>query len=134
MPHSWDEGTPFEVHLHMITNGTDTSAKYINHQLTLAWANPNTAGDDQSVFFTTDKIITLTAQTVIPANTAANTHFVTSLGYISIPKGKVGLYMTAIYKRLASGTEPTNNPFVIAIGYHYRRNSLGSITTYGKGL
>ena len=52
---------------------------------------------------------------------------------INLSGGVVGAYIGAFYTRIAStGTAPVNNPFVIAVGLHYKRDGLGSRTMYIK--
>lgn len=61
------------------------------------------------------------------------THIVYPLGTISLADGKVGLYIGAFLSRLVStGLKPTADPFIIAVGLHYKKNGLGSRTMYQK--
>lgn len=128
-PHTWAEGTPAEVHVHMVTNGTNTTPRSVKHKVQITWAN---AYDGKSTYNT---VQTLEREIVIPANTPNRTHLVHSLGTIDMRGGLVGAYLGAMYTRIAaSGTAPTNNPFILAVGLHIQLNSLGSLTRYTKGV
>jgi len=128
-PHSWEEGTEAEVHVHAITNGLDTTDRYVKHQVSLTWANAYSESD-HSVY---DTVTVLETEITIPANTADRTHFVRSIGTLPMTGGKVGAYIGIVYKRIsADGAAPTEDPFIIAVGLHIKKNTNGSIGLTGK--
>jgi hypothetical protein len=128
--HDWAVGTSMEVHVHIITNGVNTSDRYVKHRVQLMWANTLNSAGTQRQFATVE---TFEHEMLIPANTPDRTHIVASVGTIAMTGGLVGAYIGAFYKRIAStGTAPSSNPFVIAVGLHYQRDMLGSRTMYVK--
>lgn len=130
-PHQWDQGTPAELHVHMITNGTNVDARYVKHRVQVTWANAYSPGDMSA--YTT--VHTFDSEIEIPANTPNRTHLVHSVGTLDMTGGRIGAYLGLHYTRIAaSGTAPTSNPFVIAVGVHIKKNTIGSLTMYGKGV
>ncbi len=130
-PHQWDEGTPAELHVHMITNGTNVNARYVKHRVQATWANAYTE-NDMSAYTT---VQTFDMEIEIPANTPDRTHLVHSVGILDMTGGRIGAYLGLHYTRIAAaGTAPTSNPFVVAVGVHIKKNTIGSLSMYEKGL
>jgi expansin (peptidoglycan-binding protein) len=75
----------------------------------------------------------VSAETVIPANATDKSHFYTSVATFTPTGGKVGAYLCMALKRIAStGTAPTSNPWILAVGVHYEGDTLGTRTISAK--
>lgn len=132
LPHNWVEGSPLHVHVHILTNGVNTSNRYIKSQITYLWVNSYGDGNGQTAASQTGVIA---YEFMIPANTPTRTHFVFDVGVINGAGMKIGSYLGLHYTRVAStGTAPTSNPYVLAVGLHHQVNTLGSLELYKKGL
>lgn len=132
IPHTWAEGTSISIHVHILTNGVDTSKRYLKQTISYLWANPLGDGNGATAAST---LGTITYEFEIPANTPTRTHLVYNVGDISGAGMKIGSYLGLHFKRVTSaGTAPTNNPFILAVGVHHQVNTLGSLELYKKGL
>jgi hypothetical protein len=124
MIHLWKEGTECRWHIHMITNGSEASNKYVRFEVEFAYA-----------YFggVVTQATTLTSDNFqIPANTATKTHLLMSIGSWTPPaEVKIGSQVYARLKRVATtnaGTypAPANNPWVTMLQMHVQCNTLGS--------
>lgn len=118
--HQWKEGSRVYWHIHIITNGVDTTDRFLKWEVEWFWVNVDgqlSASDTQSVEYT------------IPANTPTKTMKVISI-YDWIPiGGKITGHVYARLKRIAStGTAPTNNPWCTMLQLHVECDTLGSRT------
>lgn len=70
---------------------------------------------------------------MIPANTPDRTHRIVPIGVVPLPTGKIG---AQIYPRLsrvaATGTAPTNDPFITMLQVHIECDTPGSRETAAK--
>lgn len=116
--HSWQEGTDLYFHVHCITNGLDTSNRYLKFEIELLWANLNGVLSGTTITST---------DLLIPANTTDRTHLLFSINTYTPTSGKIGAHVYARLKRVAStGTAPTNDPFCSMLQAHIKCDTIGS--------
>lgn len=116
--HEWKEGSTCYWHCHLITNGLDTTDRYVKFELQYAYADVN--GVLVSDTITTSDIL-------IPANTADRTMKIISIGNFTPTGNKIATHVYARLKRVASiGTAPAGNPFIPMLQMHILCDSLGS--------
>jgi hypothetical protein len=129
--HDWKEGTAIELHVHWATNGAnDATVRGVKWEVTYTWANSLADGG-------TTAFATATAQSAessIAASEPDLTHKRTSVYTLTPTGGKIGAYVMLKIKRIASvtNTAPANNPFGLAVGVHYEKDTLGSRTISSK--
>lgn len=123
--HSYKEGTVFEPHVHWTTNGSDINDRYVNFQIKYSILIAGSAAAAQVTITTGDL--------TIPAATADRTYYVSTFGDRSGVGINIGDYLVFRFERIAAvGTAPSNDPFVIAVGFHALRDSTGSLLKYAK--
>lgn len=117
--HSWVEGSDLHWHCHVITNGVDTTDRYLKWEIEWCWAD--VGGVLSNVITTTSPDI------VIPANTPSKTHILCSIG-THVLQAKIAGHIYARLRRVASltGTAPTNNPWCTMLQIHIKNDYLGS--------
>lgn len=116
--HGWKEGSPIYWHVHIITNGTDTTNRYLKWEIEWVWANLN--GQISSTITSTS------SDCLIPANTPTKTHLLQAITSSTI-SGKIGGHIFARLKRVtSSGTAPTNNPWCSMLQIHLELDTIGS--------
>jgi hypothetical protein len=102
----------------MLTNGSDTTDRFVKWQVEWFWVNPNaaiSASDTQSYEFT------------IPANTATKTMFIVPIYQWTPTAGKIGGHCYARLSRIASaGTAPSANPWCTMLQLHVECDTIGS--------
>lgn len=121
--HSFKEGTPIEAHVHWATAAATTRDERVKFQLRFSVANRSTAfGASQ----------TISVETVIPSGTVDRKHFSTTIGTVT-DNLSIGAYIAWRFERvtISTGTEITD-PFVLAIGWHYQKDTIGSRQEYVK--
>lgn len=119
--HDYKEGTDLEVHLHIATNGVDTTNRYVKFIVYYTYAIPFSA----NVQFVTEQNIS--NELLIPANTLDKTSLYLQLGTIAGTTLKIGTQLKIRLKRITSvGAAPTANPFVGMLGIHYQKDTMGS--------
>jgi len=119
--HAWVEGTELQWHTHMITNGTDTTDRFVNFQLEFTWAKVN--GQLQSNTTVTS------GNFLIPANTPNRTHLIVPIHNFTPTLGTIGTHVYAHFSRIAntdSAANPTNDPFLTMLQVHILVDTLGS--------
>lgn len=124
--HSYQQGSDVEAHVHWTPNGTDGTDRYVRFQMKYSLLVPMQAATAQATITTGDILI--------PAGTASLTEFVNSFTTL-IPGTNlvIGAYIVFRFERIAAvGTAPSNEPFVIAVGFHARMDSTGSAERYIK--
>ncbi len=127
--HDWKEGSAIELHVHWATRGVDTTIRAVKWEISYTWAN--ILGDPAPTAFAA--AATASAETQIPANTPDKTHIRTSVITFTPVGGKINANILLSLKRIASaGTAPTNDPWVLMVGIHYERDTVGSRTTSTK--
>ena len=122
--HGWKEGSQVNVHLHMTTNGTDVTDRYVKFEIEYGYA-------DIGGVWVFPTVVT-TADILIPANTPTKTHQVVSLFQFT-PTAKIGSHMIFRLKRVAaSGTAPTSSPWIPMLQAHIICDTKGSRTIQNK--
>jgi hypothetical protein len=122
--HGWKEGSECRWHIHLITNGSEASDKYVRFEVEFAYA-----------FFggVVTQATTLTSTDFqIPANTATKTHLLLSIGSWTPPSDvKIGTQVYARLKRVATSNAgtypaPASAPWVTMLQMHVQCNTVGS--------
>lgn len=127
--HEYEEGTDFEMHLHWATNGVDTTDRYVKFEY--EYTVSNSAATPTFYQFPSSTVIS--AEIMIPANTPDKTHIKSTIGLEDGTGLKIGAILAYRLKRIsASGTAPSNNPFVLQAGCHIKQDTGGSRTRYTK--
>lgn len=123
--HGYKEGSDMQFHVHIVTNGLDATDRAVKYEIEYWIANI-----DGSSSSTT----TITEEFTIPANTPDRTHFYFDWStWIPGTGIKIGAYICCRFRRItATGTAPTNNPFVIALGVHHEKDTIGSRVEHTK--
>jgi hypothetical protein len=119
--HAWVEGTELQWHTHLITNGTDTTDRFVNFELQFTWATVN--GQLQS-------LATVTSTNFrIPADTPDRTHLIVPIHNFTPATGKIGTHVYAYFKRIAAtdgAAAPSLDPFLTMLQVHILVDTLGS--------
>ena len=124
--HSWKEGTPGKMHLHLSiptaqNTGSDRFAKFTVY---VAYVNY------QGIWAET----TLTQEVTIPNGSAALQTFYLAMGDVALTSMVIGTQMKCRVKRIAAtgGTEYGSNVFVHQVGCHLEMDTIGSRSTSTK--
>jgi len=117
--HMWKEGSPAYWHIHLTTNGLDTTNRYVRFGLSYGY---NNGAGTTWTFTNLDS-----GDLLIPANTPDKTMLIFSIGNFTPTNAKIGAHSVALLKRIAStGTAPTSNPWVPMLQMHIECDTLGS--------
>ena len=116
--HGWKEGSQVNWHIHIVTNGTNTSDRFVKFEIEQCHATH---------LGVLSAIETISHEFSIPANTPDRTMIIVSLGAFTYTDGKIGSHIWARLKRVVStGSAPTANPFCTMLQAHVICDSLGS--------
>ena len=122
--HRYKEGTDISVHVHWATNGTDVDERTVKWELEYTLQGSTSSVPFNKLF---PSSTTISSETAIPASTGDRAHILTSIGTISGTGVVIGSYILYRFRRIASsGTEPSSDPFGLAVGFHVEQNTLGS--------
>lgn len=129
--HKYKEGSDITVHLHMATNGVDTTDRTIAYSFEYVVCNTDTSF---GYSYPTSSTTLTSADITIPANTPTKSSGIIPIGTISGDDIKIGAYIIGQFKRVAAsaGTAPTADPFCTALGFHVEQDTKGSRTLYTK--
>lgn len=117
--HGWKEGSTIYWHVHVVTNGTDVTDRYLRWEIEWVWANPNNQ--------LSSTIITDSGDIIIPANTPAKTHVMQQVSSYPLIGGIITGHIYARLKRIVStGAAPTNNPWCSMLQIHLELDTNGS--------
>ena len=123
--HDYKEGTVVLLHVHGSTNGVDVTDRTIKYQAEITVGNDQYSVTGIGTVFTDTFVVD--TEFTIPANTPDRSGFYFDIGAISVENMKLGAQMCFDFKRIAaSGTDPSNDPFVITVGAHYLQDTNGS--------
>lgn len=120
LQHDYKEGTNIEAHLHIATRGTNASAYHVRYTIEYTWA------DKDAVFPATT---TLDVETTIAGGTTEFTHKYIDMGAIVGTGKHIGSQLKFLLKKIASASSDApaaNNPYVLQVGYHYQKDTIGS--------
>lgn len=130
-PHMWKEASSMNPHIHWATNGTTTSDTHVAWELEYTIANGAATPTLSIQSFSTTSVVSV--NTIIPANTADRSHFISSFPTATLTNYKIGALICYNIKRItANGTAPANNPFGIQVSAHYQKDTQGSRYLYIK--
>ena len=122
--HSYKEGTDISIHVHWATNGTDGTDRTVKWEFEYTWQSLTSSAPFNKLF---PSSTTVSAEETIPASTGDRAHILTSIGTIDGSSIVIGSYILYRFRRIASsGTEPSSDPFALAVGFHVEQNTLGS--------
>jgi len=116
-PHDGKQGaTTGSWHIHWINRTNVGATRAVKFQLEFSQANPS------GVF---PAATTVSVEAEIPANTAANTHYLTHISNFTTLN--IASQMFVRLKRIApAGTAPADDPVIIGVHYHYELDQMGS--------
>jgi hypothetical protein len=120
LQHDYKEGTNLDVHMHIVTRGTNASAYHVRYTIEYTWA------DTAAVFPATT---TLDVEATIPGGTTEFTHIYIDVGDITGTGKHVGSHIKFLLKKIASASSDApvaNNPYVLQVGMHYLTDTVGS--------
>ena len=124
--HSYKEGSDFEVHCHVITNGLDGTDRHIRYSVEYIIA-------DVDGVIATATLSSL--DLLIPANTTDRTHLRFDIGTITGTNYKINATLKIRFTRIAligGGTAPASDPFATMVGVHIEEDTVGSKTITTK--
>ncbi len=128
--HSYKEGSDIEFHIHGATNGLEGVDKTIKYEIEYELINPNTVNGLGGVYTGTT---IMNGEMTIPASTTNKTSFVIDIGIDNTGNFLQGASVVGRVRRIAStGTEPASDPFVIQVGIHIEKDTVGSRTELTK--
>ena len=117
--HQWKEGSACSWHVHLTSNGLDATNRYVRFEVEYGWVVPNGAWTWAATLDSGDLLI--------PASTTDKTMFILALGSFTPSGGKIGGHVVARLKRIAAtGTAPSNNPWVPMLQLHIECDTTGS--------
>ena len=124
--HSYSEETTIYPHVHWVSNGSEGADKYVQFQLSYTILIPNSVISAQTVINTGDLLI--------PDGTADRMYYISSFASTISGTGiLIGSYIVFRFERIAAaGAAPVADPFVIAVGFHVMKDSVGSNQEYVK--
>lgn len=118
--HDWKEGTAIYPHIHITTDGANTSgsSQYVKFTIYFGYADTGEVWTETSV----------DVEEEIVNGTADMTHILANGVSIALANNKIGSHMKIRVKRIAAttGTEYPNHIFVTQIGVHYEADTIGS--------
>jgi len=118
--HGYSEGTDLNLHIHIITNGTEAIATKAQYTLYYSIGNVNATMSAEA---------SNTFELTIPANTPDRTHLYLDMGDITGTNITLGASLKLRIKRVAKsagGSNPAADPFVEMVGVHYQIVRTGS--------
>lgn len=116
-PHDGKQGVATgSIHIHWVSRTSVAATRGVKWEVEYSQTNVD------GVF---PSPTTISVDVIIPANTAANTHFLTPIG--TMTTGNIGSHMVMRLKRIASAdTAPAADPVVLGVHYHYEVDTVGS--------
>lgn len=118
--HDWQEGTDLHIHLHWTSMTNVAATRGVKWQVALTYVNDSNGG-----VWTPEQ--TFSVDVTVPANTPANTEFITPIATVPVPSGKIGGQMRMRLDRVASAlTAPATSPFATQLGVHLLCDTDGS--------
>lgn len=118
LPHAWLEESTVKWHLHLWTNATDVTDRYVNWEVEYTWCNANSDYGSNVIITSGDYLI--------PAN-APPSMYIIPIADAVLSGGKIAGHVKARLRRIAStGTAPTVNPFCEMLQLHIECDTVGS--------
>lgn len=124
--HYYKEGSNFDLHLHIATNGLEAVNKYVKHRIEYS------ISDGTSEIFSDS--VTIDQETLISANTPDRKMIIIPFdGDILGTNVKIGSVLCFRITRIAStGLAVANNPFLLQFSAHVQKDTIGSRQKYLK--
>jgi hypothetical protein len=120
--HDGKQGSTATWHIHFVSRTNVGADRAVKYQLEYSQANRN------GVFAAPTAV---SAEFVIPAGTAANTHFAEDIA--TFTTGNIAGQMFVRLTRIAAvGTAPADDPVIIGVHYHYSVDTIGSREIFTK--
>lgn len=120
--HDGKQGSEATWHIHFVSRTNVGADRAVKYQLEYSQANRN------GVF---PAPTTVSAEFVIPAGTAANTHIAENIA--TFTTGNIAGQMFVRLTRLAAaGTAPADDPVIIGVHYHFEIDTVGSREIFSK--
>lgn len=115
--HSYKEGSDLEIHVHIVTNGAEAS-KEARYSFEYWIADREEASTTATTITSADKALT---------NADGHHHYI-NIGNITGTGFKIGAIVCFLFKRVAlvGGDNPSADPFVVSVGCHYEKDTVGS--------
>jgi hypothetical protein len=131
VPHSWQEGTAGDFHLHLALKAAqnDGANRFAKFTIYTALSDPSQAGTKVWTELSAN-----TAEATIANGTAALTGLYLDMGDITLTGYKIGTQIRVRIKRIAAtgGTDYTGQIFITQCGIHLKRDTLGSRAEISK--
>lgn len=123
LKHGYTEGSNLNIHVHIVTNGAEAS-KEARYSFEYWIADMNEASTTTTTITSADANLT----------NADGHHQYVDIGDIDGTNFKIGAIVCFLFKRVAlvDGDNPTADPFVVSIGFHYNIDAMGSKTETTK--
>lgn len=126
MAHWWKEGTAVYPHLHITTDGANTSgsSQWVKFTVYIAYADTNEVWTETS----------MDIEKEIVNGTADMKHLLATNSSLALTNNLIGTQVKIRVKRIAatSGTEYPNHIFVTQVGFHAELDTMGSRTISSK--
>jgi hypothetical protein len=124
MPHAWREGTTIKPHIHWTKTTADAGGAAVTWQMRFATASIDGAVSAYSGW---------TAGTLVQGNlTSLEWHNITSFGDLAMTGLGVSTIVIWELRRVGSTDAYNSNARLLALDFHYQRNSSGSRREYVK--
>ncbi len=122
--HGWKEGSEVSWHLHMTTNSSDATDRFVRFTVEYGYVDVNGVWVFPAVIDSGDIKIT--------ALTPAKTMQIVPLGTFT-PPVKIGGHSIAYLKRIAAtGAAPASDPWIAMLQQHIQLDTMGSRTIGAK--
>lgn len=119
MPHTWKEGTPIDIHCHLIlpTAGAGGGVENVKFDATYSWANMDAVFPGESTI----------TETVDVQDIPADRHFILDLGDITAT-GKMfsSMLIISITRDTGVANDYTDDVYVTECDIHYKINKAGT--------
>jgi hypothetical protein len=116
--HMGKVGAPVVWHVHWVSRTNVAATRGVKWELEWTWALPS------GVFVSA---VTQSAEFTVPANTTANTHYLTDIYTYTPTNVTPGSMFSVRLKRItAAGTAPANDPVVLGVHFHYQVDTMGT--------
>ncbi len=126
--HSYKEGTDIELHCHIVLDGSDVGATYVNYEIEY------TIGDIDEIM--SAAVAVTSGDTIITAGLADRTHMRVIVGTITGTNLKSMAALKMRFRRIAlvggGLSDPSNDPFALMVGAHIEEDTVGSRTKDAK--
>jgi len=120
MYHDWKEGTVITPHVHIVLSDTLTEDEKVQFRLYYSIGDVNGVMSAEGF---------VDGEKTIPDETAVRTHVLVNLSTIDLAAYHIGSMIVCQLHRIAKtagGTELSDEPFVMNVGLHIQKDTMGS--------